>query len=539
MAIFTYTNVAVSLITVYIARRIYWEATTGSRQRAFARKHGCLPPKHRINAIFPKWLPHLTLDWILTIQRRYRDHTLLEGWQTELRSLDTHLFQVTALGQTVFITDEPENVKAMLATGFEQWSLGQERIEQMSSYLGRGIFTNEGKAWKHSRDMLRPCFEKSAVSDTSLFDKHMKRLMALLPTDGSEVDLQPLFHEYTLDVATEFLFGRSTDSLKRAEETKDVQEFIEAFEYCTDPSSKENYKKYGYIGLFLPDGKRKRCIKTIQTFTDKIINEEMSSRTTTSSSAAPDSRYIFLDSLLATTPDMRTVRSELLNILLAARDTTASLLSNILWELPRHPAVLARLRTEISSLTLVPEDATAPATATASATHPPIPPPPPPPPTYAQLKHLPYLRAILTETQRLHPTVPSNARQALVDTVLPRGAGPRGTAPVYVARGTYCAFHPYSMHRRTDVYGADAHAFRPERWLDPALRPGWAYVPFSGGPRVCIGQNFALTETMFVVVALVQAFELERVDFAEWREKLTITCTGLGGCRVRLRRRAG
>jgi cytochrome P450 len=145
-----------------------------------------------------------------------------------------------------------------------------------------------------------------------------------------------------------------------------------------------------------------------------------------------------------------------------------------------------------------------------------------------------YLRAIVNESQRLYPVVPVNSREALVDTVLPRGGGNDETAPVLVTKGAHVVWHMYSMQRREDLFGEDADKFRPERWLEPGFRPGWAYIPFSGGPRVCIGQNFALTETMYVVVRLVQHFEIERKDFEEWKEKFSITCTGLGGCKVGL-----
>jgi cytochrome P450 len=158
-------------------------------------------------------------------------------------------------------------------------------------------------------------------------------------------------------------------------------------------------------------------------------------------------------------------------------------------------------------------------------------------PTYAQLKDMKYLRAIVNESQRLYPIVPVNSREALVDTTLPRGGGEHEASPVMVPKGSYVAWHMYSMQRRRDLFGHDADTFRPERWLEPGFRPGWAFVPFSGGPRVCIGQNFALTEAMYVVVRLVQGFEIERRDGEDWREKFSITCTGLGGCKVGLRPR--
>ena len=62
-------------------------------------------------------------------------------------------------------------------------------------------------------------------------------------------------------------------------------------------------------------------------------------------------------------------------------------------------------------------------------------------------------------------------------------------------------------------------------------------MAFSGGPRICIGQNFAITEAMYVVVRLMRSLEIERKDERAWREKLTVTCTGDGGCKVELRNR--
>ncbi len=133
------------------------------------------------------------------------------------------------------------------------------------------------------------------------------------------------------------------------------------------------------------------------------------------------------------------------------------------------------------------------------------------------------------------------------------------------------------MHRRKDFYGEDAEEFRPERWIDgeegKGLRVGWEYLPFNGGPRICIGrelvfgnslpsltrfsrssflvyphfiivssvawltdlfiEQFALTEVSYVTVRLMQEFaEIESRDPEPWREKFTIVCTGLGGCKV-------
>lgn len=186
-----------------------------------------------------------------------------------------------------------------------------------------------------------------------------------------------------------------------------------------------------------------------------------------------------------------------------------------------------------------------------------------------------YLRAVLNESLRLYPVVPENGRQAQIDTVLPVGGGEDGKSPVFVAKGEMVHWSLYTMHRRKDLYGEDAESFVPERWLDEGdddddekkkkgLRVGWEYLPFNGGPRICIGrtcylpshrikntfdwdfglsetdiqayaEQFALTEASYLTARLVQEFpRIESRDSEPWREQLTLTCTGLGGCKVAL-----
>jgi len=98
------------------------------------------------------------------------------------------------------------------------------------------------------------------------------------------------------------------------------------------------------------------------------------------------------------------------------------------------------------------------------------------------LSHIPNLTSIAL---RLYPVVPGNARFANKDTTLPRGGGPDGQSPIFIAKGSICAYSVYAMHRRKDIYGPDAEEFRPERWSPKeGLRPGWGYLPFNGGPRI-------------------------------------------------------
>lgn len=88
---------------------------------------------------------------------------------------------------------------------------------------------------------------------------------------------------------------------------------------------------------------------------------------------------------------------------------------------------------------------------------------------------------------RLHPVIPENAREAIRNTTLPRGGGKDGNAPLFVRKGAILFYSMYAMHRDSDVYGDNIEEFVPERW--DGLRPGWSFLPFSGGPRLCIGRE--------------------------------------------------
>lgn len=114
------------------------------------------------------------------------------------------------------------------------------------------------------------------------------------------------------------------------------------------------------------------------------------------------------------------------------------------------------------------------------------------------------------ETLRLYPSVPFNVRLALKDTTLPRGGGPKGQDPMGIPKDTPIGYSTIVMQRRPDLT-PDVLTFSPERWETWQPKP-WQYIPFNGGPRICIGQQFALTEMGYTLVRLMQRFERVETD---------------------------
>lgn len=135
---------------------------------------------------------------------------------SELHGREVSTFKNYIMFQYVYFTSDPKNIQAMLATQFNDFCLGPARIGNMGATLGSGIFTQDGKAWEHSRALLRPNFVRDQVSDLELEERHVQSLFKVMPTqsDGwtAETNLQQLFFRLTIDSATEFLFGESVDS---------------------------------------------------------------------------------------------------------------------------------------------------------------------------------------------------------------------------------------------------------------------------------------------------------------------------------------
>lgn len=149
----------------------------------------------------------------------------------------------------------------------------------LGEFLGEGIFTTDGEAWKHSREILRPAFTRNRIGGVEGFERHAGHLIECVRrADGQMVDLQPLFFAFTMDVATNFLFGESSDMLARWGQTKQAawegagsvvsaEEFVDAFSYSTMTleGGGEDSGLWGFLKLFLPNRKLRRAFKTVNS----------------------------------------------------------------------------------------------------------------------------------------------------------------------------------------------------------------------------------------------------------------------------------
>ena len=187
--------------------------------------------------------------------------------------------------------------------------------------LGDGIFTQEGPAWKHSRDLLRKQFARIQYQDLYHFSDHVDNLLRCLPSLRGVVDLQPLFFNLTLDTTTALLVGRSVHSLK-TEAHDDIRAFQEGFNAAQEGLAKR-FRIAPWQFFYNPSKFRNAC-STVHRFVDDYI-QELDSK---SEKGDPEQyNFGFIDQLARDSQDTKSLRDHLLNILLAGRDSTACSLS--------------------------------------------------------------------------------------------------------------------------------------------------------------------------------------------------------------------
>jgi hypothetical protein len=220
----TILSVALVCIKLRNERRVNALGGNAPQIRSFL-PFGILNPKG-----YPEG-PQLKIIGLDIIARTIYDtihHRDLESWQGYFvrHGPNCETVQTNLLGLRCIFTMDPVNIKAILATQFEDYGKGSRFHNDWAPFLGDSIFTTDGAQWRASRQLLRPQFIKQRVSDLSLFERHVQILLGCIVNfgNGERVDINDFFLRYTLDTATDFLFGESIDSLRKPRD-----EFSKAF----------------------------------------------------------------------------------------------------------------------------------------------------------------------------------------------------------------------------------------------------------------------------------------------------------------------
>lgn len=335
------------------------------------QQHRCLTPprllqKDRI----------LGIGAFIESYRNIRTNTYLSLQQARFEK-HGNTYSFKSLGVSVINTIDPENVQAMLAKNSGDFGIGPRRKAAFDPLIGHGIFTADGSEWQAARKLIRPSLNRREIYDVSMFEEHVDRFLRHIPMEGTPVDLQDLFFGFTIDAATEFLFGQSLLTLIGCESVSGKitgADFACAFNRAQ--RSIADFFALGGLAFLIPQAQFRKDRTVVREFVDHYIKKALSTHSSDENKGADSGkshgRYQFLQELSKQSADHEALRGGTLHLLLAGRDSTASLLSNMWFMLSRHPHVWKRLQDEIATLKGMK-------------------------PTYERLKQLQYLRHCINE----------------------------------------------------------------------------------------------------------------------------------------------
>lgn len=336
--------------------------------------------------------------------------------------------------------------------------------------LGRGLFFSEGDFWRQQRSAITPAFHHaSLVRMVSLMAGCAAEAVARW--DGT-VEVHRELSALTLDIVAGAALGSSFRD--RPEVAVAV---YDAFGRALEDIQARNLSVIGLLPVVssLPTPGKRRIDAAVRTI-NEVVTGVVEDRRAGRSSSMCDGRDL-LDHMLEARPAMsdKQIKAETMTMLLGGHETTSNLAAWALSELAARPELQRRLREET-------DDALGGAA-----------------PDWEGVKRLPLLDAALKETLRLYPPVPYVRRTALED---------HEVGGIRVLAGTQVSVCAYLMQRDTALWGDDAAAFRPERWLADGFRPPrGAFLPFGLGPRRCIGQSFAMVEAKVMLACMLQRHE--------------------------------
>ncbi|KAI1453327.1 cytochrome P450 [Annulohypoxylon moriforme] len=466
----------------------------------FAKANGCTPVPVAANP-FP-------LPW--SIGRKYEVYKasvagdLFEGHflRKYTKHGNTHAIVSPVLGtQKGINTVEPENIKTVLATRFDDYKRPEFRSLAAQPMLLPGLFTTDGPIWAHWRAMVKPQFTRRRF-DQNVADseRHMELVFTALGKPQAngwtdDVDLLDHLYRLTMDTATQFLFGTSaetqTAALVRAGKipaetyVKSLldgfdDKFLEAGSYVGHRIKLSNMY-WVYDGFAF----RKAC-RELYVMVDAYITDVRKRSAARARDEKDGMHSNVIEEMEAQGASQSDMVDQVMHLLVAGMDTSAAALGWTFSMLAAHPdtyhklreAVVEKFGTETNRLE---------------------------PFTLETLKSCEYLQWVIQETLRLFPAGPINVREAVRDTILPVGGGTDGKGPVAVRKGARVQLGTYYTHRRKDLWGEDANEYRPERWS--GRRKGWDYTPFSGGPQICVGQGYSMTQVSYAIARFVMHFD--------------------------------
>lgn len=413
------------------------------------------------------------------------------------------------VGRSLFgrwaVVSDPAAVRRVLVEQWANYPKTKMDIEFFAAIFGGGLLGLDGEDWRRHRRIMAPAFDPRSVAAygpamAATIQTFLARWDAL--PDKAPIDMSQEMTTLTLEVISRTVF--SADSGEMGALVRDV--LLRGADSAAGANILDLLPVIGAWRM----RRRKKALAEESRPLDSAIEALLAQR----EARAHDGPADLIDRLMAARDaetggrlTAKEIRDEIVTIYIAGHETTASTLSWTWYVVSQRPEQLARLQAELDS---------------ELGGRPPEP---------GDLPRLPYVRRVVEEAMRLYPAAPGlSSRRAAVDDEL---------AGVRIPKGTSVNVLPWVIHRHEALWD-DPETFDPDRFSPErsAERPRFAYLPFGGGPRVCIGQVLAVNEAILALAALAQRYSARLAPGADVAPKANITLQFQHGLPMILERRA-
>ena len=414
------------------------------------------------------------LDWLQSIATTYGDVVAFK-----------------LLKRNVYLINHPDLVKQVLARSSDNYSKKTIGFKMIKVVLGESTFTSIGSEWRRKRILVQPYFHKTKIASlaTIMTDCITAMLDQWEPLcdAGETLESTDSMMQVTLQVVVKALFSTAlTDDDVSATNRRTSLPF-QSF-YALPTASNKKYRGY---------------IDKLDEIIYRIIHQRRASAET-----PMDLLQMLMNATDEETGQPLTdeeLRNEAMTMFIAGHETTANAMSWLWVVMSQKPEIRTEIEREV-------EDVLGTRT-----------------PIAADFSDLPYCLKAFKETMRLYPPVPILPRRVECDDIL---------GGYQIKAGSDVFFSPYLLHRHPDFW-ENPEVFDPHRFDKEAQRAqhSYAYIPFGGGPRVCLGNNFALMEAVFIIAMTTQRFRLKLTAKAKIQALVGLTTRPKYGVPVTLERR--
>jgi cytochrome P450 len=408
---------------------------------------------------------------------------------------DVVRLRILGMGDLYLVT-HPDLVEQVLVEDRARFRKATQSQEDLGDLLGQGLVLSEGDLWERQRDRIQPAFYMDRIAEYAETMTEAVRGAAEEWTGTPTVDIEDEMKGLTLRILVTAIFGSDIDYEERG-----IRETVEKLQEPGQPAKQPVARM---VPKWVPIPMWRRYKQGIEEM-ESVIETFVEARR-----GEVEEPTDLLSMLLAATDEdgegmsEKLLRDELMTFLFAGHETTATALTFTWYLLSQSPEVERTLVAELDDV--LDGD----------------------PPAFEDLSELTYTEQVLEEAMRLYPPVPQIPRETTEQLTLGGYSIPEGAT---------VAPSQWTIHR-DDRFWDDPASFRPERFAGEGDRPRFAYFPFGGGPRRCIGQQFAMVEGKLILATLAQRYHLELVSDPDVDLSVSITTRPIDPVEMRVEPRS-